>query len=151
MMKWYENRIASAINGTNPMVMAELKGGYAVLGDVQFLPGYSVLLPKRNVSSLNELDISERIAFLRDMSILGDAILYACKAQRINYDILGNTDNFLHAHVFPRYETEDYQRLKKPVWLYSPDHWHDSKYRYNPQKHDQLRNKITSYLLKVSD
>lgn len=150
MAKWYEDRISSAINGTNPMVMAELKGGYAVFGDVQFLPGYSVLLPKRNVSSLNDLDLRERTAFLSDMSVLGDALLYACKASRINYDILGNTDNFLHAHVFPRYETEDPQRLKKPVWLYSPNHWYDSKYRYNPQKHDQLRNKITSYLLKVT-
>lgn len=81
--KWYEDRVGSAINGTNPMVMAELNGGYAVFGDVQFLPGYSVLLPKRNASSLNDLNIKERTYFLRDMSILGDAILYACKAKKL--------------------------------------------------------------------
>lgn len=150
MAKWYEDRISSAIAGTNPMVMVELQGGYAAFGDVQFLPGYSVLLPKRNVASLNDLNISERIAFLSDMSLLGDAILSACKAKRINYDILGNTDGFLHAHVFPRYQTEDQERLKKPVWLYSPDHWSDSKYRYDPQKHDRLRNKITDYLIEVN-
>lgn len=147
MSQWYENRIDSAINGTNPMVMAELEGGYAVFGDVQFLPGYSVLLPKRNVSSLNDLNINERTFFLRDMSILGDAVLYACKAKRINYDILGNTDGFLHAHVFPRYSTENPQRLKKPVWLYSPDYWTNPKYSYNPQKHDQIRKTITDYLI----
>lgn len=30
MTNWQENRIQSAIDGTNPMVMAELTGGYAV-------------------------------------------------------------------------------------------------------------------------
>jgi len=51
MKQWFEDRIGSAINDSNPMVMAELEDGYAVFGDVQFLPGYSVLLPKRHVSS----------------------------------------------------------------------------------------------------
>lgn len=39
-MYWKENRIKSAKNGTNPMVIKELKGSYVVFGDVQFLPGY---------------------------------------------------------------------------------------------------------------
>lgn len=60
MDNWQKNRISAAINGTNPMVMAELEGGYAAFGDTQFLPGYCVLLPKRNVASLNELSIVER-------------------------------------------------------------------------------------------
>lgn len=57
------------------MVMAELEGSYAVFGDVQFLPGYSVLLPKRKVAALNDLSLAERTTFLRDMSVLGDAVL----------------------------------------------------------------------------
>lgn len=150
MVEWYNARIASAINGTNPMVMKEMPGGYAVFGDVQFLPGYCVLLPKRNVSSLNELNIEERTLFLRDMSILGDAILTVCKPERVNYDILGNTDNFLHAHVFPRYSTEIPERLKKPVWLYDSSYWSDSKFHYNPEQHDKIRLKITNYLKKHS-
>ncbi|EHO50043.1 HIT family protein [Lentilactobacillus kisonensis] len=146
MINWQDNRIKSAINGTNPMVMAELLGGFAVFGDTQFLPGYSVLLPKRQVSSLNDLSISERKAFLLDMSILGDAVLDATRALRINYDILGNTDNFLHAHVFPRYQTEPAKRLKKPVWLYSPDHWVNERYAYNPERDGELRHRITEFL-----
>ncbi len=39
MTNWQENRIQSAIDGTNPMLMAELPGGYAVFGDTQFLRG----------------------------------------------------------------------------------------------------------------
>ena len=111
-MEWYENRILSAINGTNPMLIKELKGGYAVFGDVQFLPGYCVLLPKKEVNSLNVLTLEEREQFLSDMSVLGDAIIHSCTPIRVNYDILGNTDNFLHAHVFPRYEWESEERKK---------------------------------------
>ncbi len=56
-MEWYENRVLSAKNGTNPMLIKELKGGYAIFRDVQFLPGYCVSLPKREVNSLNGLPL----------------------------------------------------------------------------------------------
>ncbi|EJE99332.1 hypothetical protein LM596_05730 [Liquorilactobacillus mali] len=144
--QWFEDRIGSALDGTNPMVMAELEGGIAVFGDTQFLEGYSVLLPKKEVNSLNDLNLTERTLFLRDMSILGDAVMQATDAVRINYDILGNTDNFLHAHVFPRYKEEEPEKLRKPVWLYSANHWSDKKYLYDSKKHAMVRNKITMFL-----
>ena len=147
-MEWYENRILSAIKGTNPMLIKELKGGYAVFGDVQFLPGYCVLLPKKEVNSLNVLSLEEREQFLSDMSILGDAIIQSCTPIRVNYDILGNTDNFLHAHVFPRYEWESEERKKMPVWLYDSSNWHNKETSYNPIKHDEIRNSILEYLNK---
>lgn len=147
-MEWYENRILSAINGTNPMLIKELKGGYAVFGDVQFLPGYCVLLPKKEVNSLNVLSLEEREQFLSDMSVLGDAIIQSCTPIRVNYDILGNTDNFLHAHVFPRYEWESEERKKMPVWLYDSSNWHNKETSYNPIKHDEIRNSILEYLNK---
>ena len=147
-MEWYENRILSAINGTNPMLIKELKGGYAVFGDVQFLPGYCVLLPKKEVNSLNVLTLEEREQFLSDMSVLGDAIIQSCTPIRVNYDILGNTDNFLHAHVFPRYEWESEERKKMPVWLYDSSNWHNKETAYSPIKHDEIRNSILEYLNK---
>lgn len=147
-MEWYENRILSAINGTNPMLIKELKGGYAVFGDVQFLPGYCVLLPKKEVNSLNVLSLEEREQFLSDMSILGDAIIHSCTPTRVNYDILGNTDNFLHAHVFPRYDWESKERQKMPVWLYDSSNWCNKETSYNPIKHDEIRNSIQEYLNK---
>ena len=147
-MEWYENRILSAINGTNPMLIKELKGGYAVFGDVQFLPGYCVLLPKKEVNSLNVLTLEEREQFLSDMSVLGDAIIHSCTPTRVNYDILGNTDNFLHAHVFPRYEWESEERKKMPVWLYDSSNWHNKETAYSPIKHDKIRNSILEYLNK---
>lgn len=151
MEDWKQDRIASAINGTNPMVMCELRGGFAVYGDTQFLPGYSVMLPKREVASLNELSMQERALFLQDMSLLGDALLSSTNAVRVNYDILGNTDAFLHAHVFPRYTSEPKARRLKPVWLYDVDYWTNQKYQYNPDKDEQVRNRITKYLNSHSD
>lgn len=145
-MEWYENRILSAKNGTNPMLIKELKGGYAVFGDVQFLPGYCVLLPKKEMNSLNDLPLEEREQFLSDMSILGDAIIHSCNPIRVNYDILGNTDKYLHAHVFPRFEWEKEERRCMPVWLYDSSNWQKKETAYNPRKHDEIRNSILDYL-----
>lgn len=128
------------------MLIKELKGGYAVFGDVQFLPGYCVLLPKREVHSLNDLPLKEREQFLSDMSILGDAIIHSCNPIRVNYDILGNTDNYLHAHVFPRFEWEKEERRRMPVWLYDSSNWQKKETAYNPKKHDEIRNSILDYL-----
>ena len=147
-MEWYENRILSSKNGTNQMLIKELKGGYAVFGDVQFLPGYCVLLPKREVNSLNDLPLEEREQFLSDMSILGDAIIHSCNPIRVNYDILGNTDNYLHAHVFPRFKWEKEERRRMPVWLYDSSNWQKKETAYNPKQHDEIRNSILDYLNK---
>lgn len=145
-ISWQNNRIQAAINGTNPMLMKELKGGYLVFGDVQFLPGYCVLLPKREVASLNELTLEERSAFLLDMSIVGDSLLASTSAIRINYDILGNTDQFLHAHIFPRYAWESDARRKMPVWLYDACNWSNPETAYHEHRHRALRQQILATL-----
>lgn len=145
-ISWQDNRIQAAINGTNPMLMKELKGGYLVFGDVQFLPGYCVLLPKREVASLNELTLEERSAFLLDMSIVGDSLLASTSAIRINYDILGNTDQFLHAHIFPRYAWESDARRKMPVWLYDAFNWSNPETAYHEHQHRALRQQILATL-----
>lgn len=88
------------------MLMLDMRGGYAVFGNTQFLPRYCVILPKKVAHCLNDLTLEERRDFLVDMSIVGDAIIHVCNPLRINYDILGNTDQFLHGHIFPRYNLE---------------------------------------------
>lgn len=55
---------------------------------------------------------------MKDIAILGDAILEVTEASRINYEILGNIEVALHAHVFPRYATEPENLRQKPVWFY---------------------------------
>ena len=111
-------RVDAARAGSNPTVIGRMPSGWAVLGDFQFLAGYCLLLADPVVASLNDLDAQHRSQFLLDMSHIGDALLAATDAYRINYEILGNTDAFLHAHIFPRYRTEPRDRVTGPVWRY---------------------------------
>lgn len=145
-MDWKNDRIGSALKGENPTVLLRMKSGIAVLGDTQFLPGYCVLLRYPKVKSLNELGTVQRLLFLREMSILGDAILEVCRPARINYEILGNTDAYLHAHVFPRYDWEDEAARSHPVWLYPKDNWTNPAYQFDAEKHRELKQKLTEKL-----
>ena len=52
------------------------------------------------------------------MAAIGDALLEVTDAARINYEILGNKDPALHAHVFPRYACEASDKRHGPVWGY---------------------------------
>jgi len=76
------------------------------MGDVQFLPGYCLLLADPVVPSLNDLSPQARGQYLQDMVRIGDAILKVTDSFRINYEILGNSEPELHAHIFPRYMSE---------------------------------------------
>lgn len=102
---WRGNRVASALAGQNPTVLRRLAAGFAAIGDVQFLPGYSVLLvDEPHVERLSDLPKAKRRAFLSDMDALGEAVELACRRLdaefcRVNLEILGNTDGFLHAHL----------------------------------------------------
>lgn len=147
MPDWRLDRIAAIKLGRNPTFMAEMDAGYAVIADTQFLPGYSILLPKHPVGQLNDLPMAERTAFLQDMTLLGDAVSQACApVVRINYDILGNTDTYLHAHVFPRYEWEDPERLRLPTWLYPTEYWTGQEFSFTQQKYARTREAITAIL-----
>lgn len=82
------------------MVMARMRSGFAVIGDTQHLPGYSLLLcDDVSVDHLSDLDWPRRTQFLLDLSLIGEAVQ-------------------LHGHVHPRYEWEPPERIAGPVWLY---------------------------------
>ena len=76
------------------------------MGQRQVLAGYCLLLPDPVVPHLNALGAAERDRFLADLGRLGDAVLAATGALRINYAIFGNLEPALHAHVHPRYADE---------------------------------------------
>ena len=109
-------QVQAARNGELPRVIARMKSGWAVLGDPQITHGYCLLLPDPVVTDLNALNSDARRQFLDDMVKLGDALLAETGADRINYEILGNVEPALHAHVIPRHATEDPELRKKPVW-----------------------------------
>ena len=143
---WRADRIGAAQRGENPMVIARMRSGFAVIGDTQFLPGYCVLLASPQVSSLEDLSPDDRAVFLDDMGRLGAAVNAACAPRRINYSIYGNTDAFLHAHVFPRYAWEPEERIPGPVWLYPRENWSVPEMAYDEARHGALRARIAAAL-----
>lgn len=150
MEDWKKDRLASALKGENPTVIAKMKSGFVVIGDTQFLPGYCVLLGYPKVNSLNDLNVSQREDFLIDMSLIGDAISDVCKPIRANYSIFGNLDNFLHAHIFPRYEWEE-ERRKHPVSLYPKENWTIEKYQFSEEKHGELKTQLSMKLQELME
>lgn len=102
------------------MVIRRMPSGWAVLGDQQFLEGYCVLLADPMVPDLTDLEGEARARFLIDMAVIGEALMAVTPAYRINYQILGNTDPWLHAHVLPRFADEPVQYRVGPAWRY-PD------------------------------
>jgi diadenosine tetraphosphate (Ap4A) HIT family hydrolase len=121
MKSLIHRRVAELREGTNPTVIGRVRSGWAALGDSQFFRGYSLLLPDPVVPSINDLATAERIEFLLDMVALGDALLAVTEAYRINYEILGNGEPALHAHVFPRRMSEPDEFRVHPVWSYPQD------------------------------
>jgi diadenosine tetraphosphate (Ap4A) HIT family hydrolase len=153
--EWRDDRIGSALRGENPAVMRKLDARFAVIGDVQFLPGYSLLLTDDPaVERLSELPRSRRLAFLGDMERLGEAVERACRRvesgfRRVNLEILGNADGFLHAHVWPRYDWEPEDLVRLPVWLYPREMWSEERYALGA-RHQPLREAIGEELDRVT-
>lgn len=151
MQDWREDRIGSALAGTNPTVIRRMPAGFAVMGDPQWLPGYCLLLTDDpNVQRLSDLPLTQQMGFLRSMAILARAVETACQEtdsafRRVNIEILGNTDPFLHAHVWPRYDWEPPELVTGPVWLYPEHRWRDADTSLGP-RHDALRAAIAAQL-----
>jgi diadenosine tetraphosphate (Ap4A) HIT family hydrolase len=122
--------------------LVKMKSGYACLGDRQFLKGYCVLFSEPSVDQLNDLNIESRKDFMLDMSIIGDAITQVCSPVRINYGILGNSYPRLHAHIFPRYLSEPPELKKRNVWVYPERYWTDLSYKYDEEKHKDLKSDL---------
>lgn len=117
--------------GAGLRVVARMSSGWAVMGESQLLPGYCLLLPDPVVGSLNDLDMAARGRYLDDMARLGDAVSAAVSPRRINYEILGNLEPALHAHVLPRFEREPEAYRTKAVWLYPPEVWNAPEHRFD--------------------
>ena len=135
-------QVEAARSGTLERVIARMGSGWAVLGDPQITRGYCLLLPDPVVTDLNALNGDIRRQFLEDMASLGDAVLHVTAAERINYEILGNVEAALHAHIIPRHTNEAPEQRKQPVWLHD---W-SAAIPFDVDAHRQLRARIAAAL-----
>lgn len=128
--------------------MARMRSGFAVIGDTQHLPGYSLLLTDDPAADhLTDLDWERRREFLFDLSLIGEAIERACQnhgLRRINYEVLGNSLTILHGHIHARYDWEPAEMVGGPVWRYPRHVRDDPRFAYSDERHGKLRASITT-------
>ena len=139
-------RLDELESGKNPRLVARMPSGFAVMHEWQHWPGYCLLLASPMAENLNALHGDARSQFLSDMSRLGDAILEATGAARINYSIYGNLDPFLHAHIVPRFADESEPYGTMPPLAVSAAERESANDRYQAEDHDVLRDRIGDHL-----
>ena len=132
-------QVESARAGVEPALICQVPSGWVVLCTMQYLRGYCILLPDPVVPSLNDLTQEQRASYLCDMSTVGDALLAVTGAHRINYAIMGNSDQVLHSHIVPRYLTEpDEFRLSTP-WSYPQEIMDNTLFNYSRDRDLMLK------------
>jgi diadenosine tetraphosphate (Ap4A) HIT family hydrolase len=137
--------VADCQAGARPNALGRVPGGWVILGEIQIRSGYCLLLPDPVVPHLNALTGEARAVFLDSMIRVGDAVLAVTGAARINYEMLGNLEPALHAHILPRSLDEPEAVRTKPIWL---DDW-DAAPRFDPDVHGQLRDSLRAALVEA--
>lgn len=113
------DRVEKARSGENPYVICKLETCWVALSDEPFTRGHCVTFPDPVVFSLNDLSEDMRMRYMRDVARVGDALISALGAYRINYETLCNVAQSLHSHVIPRYMSEtDPKRRDRPSSAY---------------------------------
>jgi diadenosine tetraphosphate (Ap4A) HIT family hydrolase len=91
-------------------VVAELETAYVTATEQACLFGYCCLVLKRHAVELHEMPEGEAGAFMLDLRELSRAVQEITGAVKLNWEIHGNTIPHLHAHLFPRYVGDRFER-----------------------------------------
>lgn len=100
---------------SSPFLVKELKTGYVVLSKYKFNKGYVLFLYKNHLTELDQLEEKDQQLFLSEMAKVAKAVSIATNADKMNYELLGNTEPHLHWHIIPRYKTE--KEFQRPIWV----------------------------------
>jgi len=111
-------RIALIKTNKNPYFIKELETGYVVLGDYQLFRGYTLFIYKEHKSELHQLSTQKRQKFLAEMAVVAEAVYRAVKPHKMNYELLGNTEEHMHWHLFPRHANDPMPN--RAVWCIDP-------------------------------
>lgn len=134
------SRILAIESGSNPYFVEEMATGYVVIGDHQFFRGYSLLLSRWHVRELHDLPWEDRVRFLQDMAMTAEAVCEAFTPRKLNYELLGNADEHLHWHLFPRHA--DDPNPTNPVWEIDPHLTRSDAARPSPRELDALKSDL---------
>lgn len=145
------DRINMIKSGENPYFVKELETGYVVIGDNQHFYGYTLFLLKEHKTEPFQLDPQNKLKFLNEMSLVGEAVYKAFGAEKMNYELLGNGDAHVHWHLFPRKagDIENYgNKGKGPVWWYPMDKMYNDD---NKPSEDELKTMKEKLLKGLND
>jgi diadenosine tetraphosphate (Ap4A) HIT family hydrolase len=90
----------------------------AIAGDHQFFNGYIVIIANTHAREMHNLDDADATAIFREVMRAGRVIDRHFKPLKVNYASLGNVDEHLHWHIFPRYHSDPDH--KDHPWKNSP-------------------------------
>lgn len=142
------NRIQMIKEGKNPYFVKELTTGYVVLGDIQRFRGYTLFLCKQHKSELHFLEKDFKETYLKEMSMVAEAVYAAFQPEKLNYELLGvGNAVHMHWHIFPRRENDTPQ--VGPVWRLAKEDLNNECFRPNIIELEQMKEKLKSALEKV--
>jgi diadenosine tetraphosphate (Ap4A) HIT family hydrolase len=111
------------------------------MGEHQFYEGYAVVISKIHVREMHSMSQTVSNQLFNDVLNLGRAIDCAYKPLKINYASLGNIEEHLHWHIFPRYESDP--NHKDNPWSNASEFGH---HLTTPHHTEQVRLKLSPFL-----
>jgi diadenosine tetraphosphate (Ap4A) HIT family hydrolase len=102
-----------------PFLIHEFQYSLFIVGDHQFFRGYSMLLFKKHVRELHEIEPGVQAALFSELMMAGRAVAATFQPWKMNYSCYGNVVPHIHWHLFPRYDS-DPAREQVP-WHYAKE------------------------------
>ncbi len=118
--------------GSNPYFITEFKNSIFVVGDNQFYKGYSLLLLKNHIRELHELSDSQYSELAQELMSASKAIVKTFNPWKMNQCSLGNTEEHVHWHILPRYESDPNRHFNPYI--------NREKFKDYVISHDEARN-----------
>ena len=141
-------RIDDIKNNKNPYFIKELKTGYVVLCDFQLFEGYTIFFFFFHVKELHDLENETRDLLLHEMAVVAEAVCNAFKPVKLNYELLGNTDNHVHWHLIPRYGIDPDPKM--PIWTLGKEVLAAETARPTKEKLEKLKISLAKELEKLT-
>ena len=133
-------RISMIKKSVNPYFVCELETGYVVIGDHQHFYGYTLFLCKEHFTELHYLPKEIRLKHLEEMMLVYEAVYNAFEPEKMNCELLGNSDSHLHWHFFPRVSGDTPQ--KGPVWWLPQEEMYSDTKRPNAIELGKMKEKL---------
>lgn len=138
------DRIDMIKRGENPYFVTEMNTGYVVIGDYQYFHGYTLFLAKEHRTELFDIPMNTRVEFLKEMSIVAEAVSHAFGVDKMNYELLGNADSHLHWHLFPRRKGD--LDVPGPVWMLPKEIMFSDENKIDGKKLEEMVKKLREEL-----